>query len=172
MGGLIRRLAPLTSSRGVLEKFDVMDRIRRRVEGEEPRLQEGMIDVTIAPKRPVWLVGDPVKFDQLLSNLILNSIDAIDERKEIRENKIDISIEDSEQEIRIAFSDTGMGIPIGNRNKIFDPFFSTKPPGKGEGLGLFIVWNLLKMLGGRISVDVKHKNGARFLINIPKQPAG
>lgn len=172
MGGLIRRLAPLTSSRGVLETFDVMDRIRRRVEGEEPRLQEGMIDVTIAPKRPVWLVGDPVKFDQLLSNLILNSIDAIDERKEIRENKIDISIEDNEQEIRIAFSDTGMGIPIGNRNKIFDPFFSTKPPGKGEGLGLFIVWNLLKMLGGRISVDVKHKNGARFLMNIPKRPAG
>lgn len=171
MGGLIRRLAPLTSSRGMVEKFDAMDRIRKRVEGEEPRLQEGKIAVKISPARPVWLVGDPVKFDQLISNLILNSIDAINERKEARENLIDISVEDGKRDTRIAFSDTGIGIPMSNRNKIFDPFFSTKPPGKGEGLGLFIVWNLLKMLGGRISVDVKHKKGARFLMNIPKEPA-
>lgn len=169
MGGLIRRLAPLTSSRGVVENFDIMDRIRRRVEGEEPRLREGRIEVSISPKRPVWLTGDPVKFDQLISNLILNSIDAINDRKEPGRNVIDIAVDDNFRETRVVFSDSGVGIPMGNRYKIFDPFFSTKPPGKGEGLGLFIVWNLLKLLGGRISVDVKHKNGARFLINIPKE---
>ncbi|RKP56623.1 sensor histidine kinase [Pararobbsia silviterrae] len=170
MGGLIRRLAPLTSSRGVVEQFDVMDRIRKRVEGEEPRLQEGKIKVHISPKHPIQLTGDPVKFDQLVSNLLLNSIDAINERKETRDNKIDILIENNAQEIRVLFSDSGIGIPFGNRNKIFDPFFSTKPPGKGEGLGLFIVWNLLKMLGGRISVDSKHSDGAKFIINIPHHP--
>jgi C4-dicarboxylate-specific signal transduction histidine kinase len=54
-----------------------------------------------------------------------------------------------------------------NRHKIFDPFFSTKAAGQGEGLGLFIVWNLLKMLGGKISVDTQYKDGAKFLISLP-----
>jgi signal transduction histidine kinase len=168
MGGLIRRLAPLTSSRGLVEKFDVMERITRRVEGEEPRLQEGKISVSISPKKPIWITGDPVKFDQLISNLILNAIDAIDEKKEVGNNSIDITVASNTKDTKISFADTGIGIPIGNRNKIFDPFFSTKPPGKGEGLGLFIVWNLLKMLGAKIHVDDKYKTGAKFLITIPK----
>jgi signal transduction histidine kinase len=104
----------------------------------------------------------------LVSNLLLNSIDAIKERRTPGPNKIDVRIEDGPKEIHIYFSDTGVGVPIANRNKIFDPFFSTKPPGKGEGLGLFIVWNLLKMQGGRISVDSQYNRGARFVITIPK----
>ena len=70
-------------------------------------------------------------------------------------------------ETLIEFSDTGIGIPYKNRNSIFDPFFSTKPPGKGEGLGLFIVWNLLKMQGGTIAVDNDYNQGAKFNIRIP-----
>lgn len=168
MGGLIRRLAPLTSTRGIVEKFNIMERIARRVEGEEPRLREGEINVSISPKKPIWITGDPVKFDQLISNLVLNAIDAINEKKDNGINSIVIAVEDNSKETKISFADTGVGIPIGNRNKIFDPFFSTKPPGKGEGLGLFIVWNLLKMLGAKIHVDDKYKIGAKFLISIPK----
>ncbi|CAI8806432.1 sensor histidine kinase [Pseudomonas chlororaphis] len=169
MGGLIRRLSPLTSSRGIIEPFDIMERIRRRVDGENPRLVENNTSVKISPKGSITLVGDPVKFDQLISNLLLNSIDAIRERKTNRENVVDIRVENSQTEIVIYFSDSGIGIPMSNRNKIFDPFFSTKAPGQGEGLGLFIVWNLLKMLGGKISVDVHYNQGARFLITLPKQ---
>ena len=168
MGGLIKRLSPLTSSKTVVEKFDVMDRIRIRVNLEEPRLYENKISVSIHPDRKVIMEGDPVKFDQLISNLLLNSIDAIGEVKQPKRHYIKISVEATNREIQIAFSDTGVGIPIKNKNKIFDPFFSTKAPGKGEGLGLFIVWNLLKMQGGRISVDSHYQDGARFVITIPK----
>lgn len=171
MGGLIRRLSPLTSSKSVIEKFDLMERIHRRVEGETPRLQESGTTVTITPPYPINLIADPVKFDQLISNLLLNSIDAIQERKVARENHIEIRVESGKKEARIFFTDTGMGIPIRNRKRIFDPFFSTKPPGKGEGLGLFIVWNLLKMLGGRIAVDSKYNTGARFIVTLPKTPS-
>ncbi|WP_193078077.1 sensor histidine kinase [Pseudomonas lundensis] len=171
MGGLIRRLSPLTSSKSVIEKFDLMERIHRRVEGETPRLQESGTTVTISPPYAIDLIADPVKFDQLISNLLLNSIDAIQERKVARENHIEIRVESGKKEARIFFTDTGMGIPIRNRKRIFDPFFSTKPPGKGEGLGLFIVWNLLKMLGGRIAVDSKYSTGARFIVTLPKTPS-
>lgn len=169
MGGLIRRLSPLTSSRGVIEPFDLMERIRKRADGESPRLTQNNIKIKIAPKGSIMLIGDPVKFDQLISNLLLNSIDAICERKTNRENVVDIRVESASEEVTVYFSDSGVGIPMSNRNKIFDPFFSTKAPGQGEGLGLFIVWNLLKMLGGKISVDVHYNQGARFLITLPKK---
>lgn len=167
MGGLIRRLSPLTSSRSVVSEFDLMDRIRLRVDGERPRLTESGIEVSISPGRPVSIFGDSVKFDQLMSNLLLNAIDAIDD-KGGSGGKIDINVDESGPEVRMLFSDTGRGIPLSNTNKIFDPFFSTKPPGKGEGLGLFIIWNLLKMVGGRISVDTTYRHGARFIVTMPK----
>jgi len=168
MGGLIKRLSPLTSSRNVIEKFDLLDRIQKRVRAENTRLRKAKISVNLSPETPIYLVGDPVKFDQLISNLLLNSIDAIKSRKKSGPRRIDIQVEDKQEEVRIAFADSGRGIPAKNRGKIFDPFFSTKAPGKGEGLGLFIVWNILKMQGGKIALDPNYKNGARFLISIPK----
>ncbi len=167
MGGLVRRLSPLTSSKAVKEPFDIMSRIQKRVDGERPRLIESGIRVSINPIRPILLTGDPVKFDQLVSNLLLNAIDAINERGQRSKKEIAVRVTLSSQEILLSFSDTGIGIPAANRHKIFDPFFSTKAAGQGEGLGLFIVWNLLKMLGGKISVDTQYKDGAKFLISLP-----
>lgn len=172
MGGLIRRLAPLTSSRSVVESFDVVERIRKRIDAESPRLIQNQILTSVKPKQAVILNADPVKFDQLISNLLLNAIDAIIEKGPIfrptRKHRISVQVEADQDELRLVFSDTGIGVPIANRNKIFDPFFSTKAPGKGEGLGLFIVWNILKMLGGRITVDPKYSDGARFIATIPR----
>jgi len=81
---------------------------------------------------------------------------------------IQIAVNEKDEDIEIIFSDTGVGITAKNRGKIYDPFFTTKPPGKGQGLGLFIIWNLMKMHGGKISLDYKYANGARFVIKIPK----
>jgi|GEM_PF-852587 len=167
MGGLVQRLSPLTSSRSVQESFDALDRIRKRVDAEVARLKAARIQVSVSPNKRMAMYGDPVKFDQLISNLLLNAIDAIEERKQANKRQIDIRVRQSQQETAITFTDTGIGIPIKNRQTIFDPFFSTKAPGKGEGLGLFIVWNLLKMQGGRIAVDPSYKDGARFNIEIP-----
>lgn len=165
MGRLIKRLAPLTSRQSVTEMFDLMQCIRKRIEAEKARLQR--IQVSVSPNIPVYLTGDPVKFEQLISNLLLNAIDAIRARAWRQENRIDIHVEEKETEIILTFTDTGTGITRENRNKLFTPFFSTKSPGKGEGLGLFIVWNLLKMQGGKIRLDASYERGARFVISIP-----
>lgn len=167
MGGLISRLSPLTSAKSVIETFDLVERIRRRVGAEEARLTKSQIAVTVSPEKAVLMHADPVRFDQLIGNLLLNGIDAIMEQKGER-RAITIEVQDGEDSLRITFEDTGIGIPLKYKEKIFDPFFSTKAPGKGEGLGLFIVWNLLKMQGGTIALDPSYSAGARFLITLPK----
>jgi len=168
MGGLVSRLSPLTSSRGVIEEFDLADRVRKRFQNEHARLLAGRIKAKVDSIVPVLISADPVKVDQLISNLLLNSIDAIKEVKDRKAGKIVVKITNQGDSIRMRFKDDGIGIPRENRRKIFDPFFSTKPPGKGEGLGLFIVWNLIKMLGGDVVVDSSYFPGACFVIDVPK----
>ena len=88
--------------------------------------------------------------------------------KKSRSGTIIIIAYATETDVQIKFSDNGIGIPFKYSSKIFDPFYTTKAPGKGEGLGLFIIWNILKYLGGTISLDSTFKLGARFLLTIPK----
>lgn len=168
MGGLMKRLSPLTSGKSVVETFDIVQRIRKRVRAEKALLFKFRIEVTISPEKPVLMYADPVRFDQIVGNMMLNAIDAITERKKRGKGYIWIRVQEDARDIKIVFADTGVGIPLKNRGKLFDPFFSTKAPGKGEGLGLFIVWNLLKMQGGKIVLDSMYENGARFHITIPK----
>jgi len=169
MGRINKRLSPITSGKSVIETFDLIELIQKRVKAENIRLNESKIDVNISPLTPIYVIGDSVKYDQIISNLLLNAIDAIQERQNSQINRIDIHVEDTIKEIKMIFTDTGIGIHLKDKNKIFSPFFTTKPPGKGEGLGLFIVWNLLKMYGGSIEIDNSYNDGARFLISIPKQ---
>ena len=83
---------------------------------------------------------------------------------------IQIVVNEKKDDVNIIFSDTGVGITAKNRGKIYDPFFTTKPLGKGEGLGLFIIWNLMKMQGGKIYLDHTYTDGARFFMRMPKKP--
>ena len=84
--------------------------------------------------------------------------------------KITVDIVSQNENVRIHFADNGPGIPVENHQKIFEPFFSTKDPTSGnggEGLGLFIVWNILKMFNGSIQIDKKYRYGAKFIITLP-----
>ncbi len=168
MGALIDRLSPLTSRKNINENFDLTDRIRKRVEAENVRMRKNRIQFMISPKSPIYLFGDPAKFDQVVSNLLLNSIDAIKGAKKRNGNWIRIIIKEKTDHVEIIFSDSGTGITVKKRGKIFEPFFSTKAPGKGEGLGLFIVWNIMKSLNGKVLLDREYKNGASFILTIPK----
>ena len=69
--------------------------------------------------------------------------------------------------IRVEVEDTGPGIPQESLGKIFDPFYSTKPPGEGTGLGLAICLRILESYGGRIHVESKEGKGATFIILLP-----
>ncbi len=110
--------------------------------------------------------------EQVLINLILNGIDAIDER--IKTNpeppgKLIISVINNEQKVDIKVVDNGCGIPENLRSKIFDPFFTTKEPGKGTGLGLYVSYNILKDSGGSLIVESKENEGTEFILSFTKK---
>lgn len=110
--------------------------------------------------------------EQVLINLILNGIDAIDER--IKTNpespgKLIISVINNEQKVDIKVVDNGCGIPENLRSKIFDPFFTTKEPGKGTGLGLYVSYNILKDSGGSLIVESKENKGTEFILSFTKK---
>ena len=67
----------------------------------------------------------------------------------------------------ITVSDNGNGIPPGVADKIFQPFFSTKPTGQGTGLGLSLSYDIVKSHGGEISVESKEGKGTDFLVELP-----
>ena len=69
--------------------------------------------------------------------------------------------------LQVEVEDTGPGIPPDALGKIFDPFYSTKPPGEGTGLGLAICLRILESYGGRISVESQKDQGTRFIIHLP-----
>jgi two-component system NtrC family sensor kinase len=69
----------------------------------------------------------------------------------------------------ISVKDNGPGIPSSIKEKIFQPFFTTKPTGQGTGLGLSLSYDIVKAHGGEIKVESKEGQGCEFIIQLPKQ---
>jgi signal transduction histidine kinase len=114
----------------------------------------------------------PLTLDSLkevLLNLIKNAVEAIEEVKDKVERKeIKVSVVSLEKkELLLAISDTGCGMTEEVKAKIFTPFFTTKGFEKGSGLGLFVVYNLVKNAGGRIEVESKPMQGTTFKLYLP-----
>ena len=106
----------------------------------------------------------PRQLNQVFMNLLVNAAQAIDGH-----GIIDIITKHVENTARIIIKDTGQGISPENLSKIFDPFFTTKPVGKGTGLGLQLVYNIIEKHRGTIHVESEIGNGATFTIDIPLQ---
>ena len=111
------------------------------------------------------ILSDPFQLRQVLVNLLTNAVHAIG-----TEGSITISLRNFEDQIVIMVKDSGVGIPGENMDKIFEPFFSTKSPGEGTGLGLFVTRSIIEKLGGSVEVESEVGNGSLFIIRLPKQP--
>jgi len=107
---------------------------------------------------------NPQQLNQVFMNLLVNAAQAIENQGEI---KIVTSADDRHVLIRI--SDTGSGIPEQNISRIFDPFFTTKEVGKGTGLGLHIVYDIINKSGGDIEVESAEGEGTSFTVRIPNE---
>ncbi len=105
---------------------------------------------------------DPDQIQQVFLNLILNARDAMPDG-----GSLDISVTQSNGNVLMRFADTGHGIDAEVRDKVFDPFFSTKGPTKGTGLGLSICYSIIKDHGGTIEIDSEKDKGTRFTIKMP-----
>ncbi len=107
----------------------------------------------------------PQQLNQVFLNIIVNAAHAIKEKGEIR-----IKTWADDEHVYIAISDTGCGIPKENLSKIFAPFFTTKPVGKGTGLGLTMSYNIIQKHHGDITVESEVGKGTTFTIKLPIEP--
>lgn len=107
-------------------------------------------------------------FSQILTNLIMNSI--IHGFKEIKGGHIRIEVAESKDNIKLIYTDDGVGMPEEVRKRVFEPFFTTNRNQGGSGLGLNIVYNLVTgQLGGKISCYSSPEKGTTFTIELEKE---
>jgi two-component system NtrC family sensor kinase len=107
--------------------------------------------------------ADSAQLRQVFVNLMVNAAEAMPDGGTLRVS----TRRPGEERISIAFQDSGSGIPEENLNKLFTPFFTTKPIGKGTGLGLAIVYGIVKMHRGQIDVKSQVGVGTTFTVTLP-----
>jgi len=112
------------------------------------------------------VIADPSQLQQVFLNILVNAGDAMDGRGTITISTRKV-FEDEKPFVEIEFTDTGPGISEENMGKIFEPFFSTKPVGKGTGLGLAVSHGIIQEHKGKIFVKSEPGHGASFFIRLP-----
>ena len=111
-------------------------------------------------------VGNAEQLTQVLMALMLNAVDAMDDRR----GKLTVRTARSPNhpdEVVVEIEDNGVGIPGADQSKIFEPFYTTKPPGRGTGLGLSICYGIVEDHRGRIEVDSQPGRGSIFRVFLP-----
>lgn len=106
--------------------------------------------------------ADPSLLRQVFLNLFTNALDAV-----VNEGKVTVQVWKEESVIHVCIIDNGVGIAEENLKKVFDPFFTNKPPGKGTGLGLSLSYGIIKDLGGEIWIDSQLGKGTKVEVTLP-----
>ena len=107
----------------------------------------------------------PGRLTQVLLNLALNAGDAMGTRKDRR---LVVRASRQDRTVRLEIEDTGPGVPIELRDRIFEPFVTTKEVGEGTGLGLAVCRGIIEGAGGTIALDPSFAAGARFVVELPE----
>jgi PAS domain S-box-containing protein len=140
-----------------------------------PRLLGGSIDIRLETSPHLWMVNaDIVALDQAIANLVLNARDAMPDGGILTIRTENLSAVRPGQEgvvpgrfACLSVSDTGAGIEESDQSRIFEPFYTTKRPGKGIGLGLPVAYGIVRAHDGWIEVDSAPGRGSTFRINLP-----
>ena len=126
---------------------------------------------TVADDVPAVLI-DPAQFEQVMMNLVMNARDAMPDGGRVT---ITVSLAPSGPDreragiphVMLEVNDTGPGIPVNVLPRVFEPYFTTKPQGKGTGLGLAMVHGIVQQAGGEVVVESTPGQGTTFRIYLP-----
>lgn len=149
--------------RGLL--YDAIEITRTRWQNEA-RLRGLDYDVTLAAVPGLFTHGSASELREVFVNLIVNAVDAMP-----RGGRLALECVRDGNRLRLRFSDSGQGMPEDVREKIFEPFFSTKGA-HGTGLGLSVSYSIIERHGGSISVDSEPDRGTTFTIDLPAFETG
>lgn len=119
-----------------------------------------------APSTSLWVIGDAIRLEQVLVNLIRNSMDAM-ENQALRQ--LDLHLSATATQVTLSVRDHGPGLSPQVQAHLFEPFFTTKPSGKGLGLGLALSKAIVKEMGATLSA-CNTEPGARFDLTLRRAP--
>lgn len=146
-----------------MEEVNLNDLLRKTLQLMHKYLQTNNVRVVTALGKVGICLANQNALRQVFLNLITNAVQAMPNGGELRLRTQRIA----NKSVLIEVSDTGIGIPERHLNSIFNPFFTTKEPGQGTGLGLSVVHSVIKRYQGRITVRSKPHEGTTFLIELP-----
>jgi two-component system C4-dicarboxylate transport sensor histidine kinase DctB len=175
IGELVRRLGRLTGqlrvfaykSSSPLDAVSVEDAVAESLKILTARVKEGGVAVVTEVDSNLNVVADQTRLEQLLCNIVANALDAVEsvERKSIL---IKAAKEEGEAaRCRIAISNSGPAIASDVLQRMFEPFVTTKPAGKGLGLGLMLSNHIARSFGGELRARNLVPDGAEFVVILP-----
>lgn len=169
MGAITRQLKSFARKGGeAVEPVDLRASLSAALAMMEPQLRARRIRIDRSlPRRPVMVMADKIRLEQVIINLIRNALDATRGQEDAR---LDLSVTRGDTEglpavLRVA--DNGPG--ISELDRVFEPFWTTKKPGEGTGLGLAISSGIAKDFGGRLTARNPDTGGAAFELQLPVQ---
>ncbi|MBL7180320.1 MAG: GHKL domain-containing protein [Desulfobacterales bacterium] len=146
-----------------LDDVDINNVLNQTIELLQNHAQINNIDIQkdLQPDLPI-IASDQSQLQQVFLNMINNAIDAIE-----KNGLIEVKTRKDDYQVVISIKDNGPGISEEHLPKVFDPFFTTKEVGKGTGLGLSVSYNIIRKLGGVITVESKLSEGTEFKVKLP-----
>jgi PAS domain S-box-containing protein len=150
---------------GALTLVDIRSVVKSVLQlvGKDLEARAGLV-VDLGETVPVR--GQQAKLVQVVLNLVVNAMHAIPDGR-AQDNEIVVRTRNEGEAVVIEISDTGPGIPPGDRDRIFEPFVSTKAIGEGTGLGLFVCRNVARGFSGDVTVGDRPGGGAVFRVVLP-----
>ncbi len=168
---LIERMGTITKqlksyarkSEADLSPVDLRDAVDGSLAMMAPQLGQTKVEIRkTLPTKPTMVLADPVRLDQIIVNLLRNALDAVAlEEKPV----IDILLVEG-REVTLSVRDNGTG--LADPEQLFEPFYTTKKPGEGVGLGLAISAGIASELGGRLIARNADPKGAVFELHLPR----
>ncbi|MEP3333083.1 ATP-binding protein [Sedimentitalea sp.] len=163
MGAITRQLKSYARKGGdTLAPVNMGDALASSLSMMEPQLRHRQVQITrILPDEDVWVMGDRLRIEQVMVNLLRNALDAT---KSVSEPEVEIILAAGET-ASLTVRDNGTGIE--ELESLFEPFYTTKQPGDGVGLGLAISSGIVNDLGGRLIARNARERGAVFEMQLP-----
>jgi two-component system, NtrC family, C4-dicarboxylate transport sensor histidine kinase DctB len=163
MGAITRQLK--SYARKGAEAFEPVDTraaVSSALAMMEPQLKTRKVNITRSlPTEPAMILGDRLRLEQVIINLLRNALDAT---KGVKDPSIDIILAVGDT-LHLTIRDNGAGIE--DLDALFEPFYTTKQPGDGVGLGLAISSGIVNDLGGRLTARNAKSGGAVFELQLP-----
>lgn len=166
---IIKNLLEFSRESGVdLEAVDINDLLTRTVQLLQRYLQSSGVRVAIDVADIPPCLANANAIRQILLNLITNAVQAMPDGGDLRLRTTRV---DGTDRVRLEVHDTGVGIPAAHLQDVFNPFYTTKAPGQGTGLGLSVVHSIVRRYRGEIQLTSTVGEGTTFVIELPCQCA-